>query len=245
MSPARQGVIGLGLAAALIGAWLALHIWGVFFHTWSSIDWIRVPLVVAAQSWLGAGLFIVAHDAIHGSLAPGRPRLNAVVGQFCVGLYAGFAFGKLAHSHRLHHVAPGTPDDPDFHPPAPHAFTPWFVAFFRRHFGLAEFSRVAAVLALYLLLGAEPANLMVFWGLPALLSALQLFTFGTWLPHRHQGEGRFADEHQTRSLDYPWILSLLACFHFGRHHEHHLRPEAPWWRLPEVRAETRPPVEPA
>ncbi|WP_374471130.1 fatty acid desaturase [Phenylobacterium sp.] len=235
MSPARQGAVGLALAAGIVGGWLALHLWGVFFHRWSEVDWLRVPLLVALQSWLGAGMFIVAHDAIHGSLAPGRPRLNAAVGQLCVALYAGFGFGKLARSHRLHHEAPGTARDPDFHDPAPRAFVPWFVAFFRRHFGWAEFARVTGVLVLYLLLGAKPANLIAFWGVPAILSALQLFTFGTWLPHRHAGEGVFADEHRTRSLDYPWIASLLACFHFGRHHEHHLRPEVPWWRLPEVR----------
>ncbi|HEY8615943.1 fatty acid desaturase [Phenylobacterium sp.] len=235
MSPARQGWIGLGLAAAILGGWLGLHVWGVFFHHWGAIDWVRAPLVVAAQAWLGAGMFIIAHDAIHGSLAPGRPRLNAAIGQLCVGLYAGFAFGKLAHAHRLHHEAPGTAADPDFHAPAPHTLLPWFVAFFRRHFGWPEFARVAAVLALYLWLGAGVANLIVFWGLPAILSAVQLFVFGTWLPHRHEGEGVFADAHRTRSLDYPWLGSLLACFHFGRHHEHHMRPDVPWWRLPQVR----------
>ncbi len=234
VTPAQQRRRGLALAAAIVGGWLTLHVWGVFFHAWSGIDWLRAPLLVALQAWLSTGLFIVAHDAIHGSLAPGRPRLNAAIGQLCVGLYAGFRFTRLAASHRLHHEAPGTADDPDFHAPAPRAFAAWLHAFFRRHFGLAEFARVTAVLILYLALGAQALNLIVFWALPALLSALQLFTVGTWLPHRH-GDDSFADRHRTRSLRWPWLPSLLGCYHFGYHHEHHLWPHVPWWRLPAVR----------
>ncbi|RAK52501.1 fatty acid desaturase [Phenylobacterium deserti] len=234
MNVQRQSLIGLSLAALIVGGWLALHIWGVFFHSWSVVDWVRAPLIVLLQGWLGAGMFIVAHDAIHGSLAPGRRRLNALVGQICVGLYAGFSFRKLAGAHQKHHDAPGTAADPDFHPERPADFAPWLYRFFLTHFGWIEFARVTAVLVVYLLLGAQVANLIVFWGLPAILSALQLFTFGTYLPHRHE-EATFADAHHARSLNYPWLLSLLTCFHFGRHHEHHLHPEAPWWRLPSVK----------
>jgi beta-carotene ketolase (CrtW type) len=97
---------------------------------------------------------------------------------------------------------------------------------------------VTAVLIAYLLIGASVANLALFWGLPAILSALQLFVFGTWLPHRHTQSDGFADHHQARTIPMPWIASLLTCFHFGMHHEHHLTPSAPWWRLPEVRRET-------
>ncbi|HYD98464.1 MAG TPA: fatty acid desaturase, partial [Alphaproteobacteria bacterium] len=31
------------------------------------------------------------------------------------------------------------------------------------------------------------------------------------------------------------LVSLLTCYHFGHHHEHHLRPDVPWWRLPSLR----------
>jgi beta-carotene ketolase (CrtW type) len=244
----RQGIIGVGLSLAILASWIGLHLWGVLVHHWGPLDWLRTPVLVAVQSWLGTGLFIAAHDAIHGSLAPGRPRLNVALGQLCVGLYAGFAFDKLAPSHRQHHQAPGTALDPDFDALHPRGFARWFLAFFRRYFGWPEFLRVTAVLVIYLLLGARPSNLAVFWGLPALLSALQLFVFGTYLPHRHDGEEvqSFADAHRARTLDYPWLLSLLACFHFGRHHEHHLQPHVPWWGLPGVArrspSETRPQV---
>ena len=74
--------------------------------------------------------------------------------------------------------------------------------------------------------GAPLVNLLTFWALPSLLSAFQLFSFGTWLPHRH-GEPGFADAHNARSNGFGPLLSLLTCFHFGRHHEHHLYPYLP------------------
>lgn len=234
MSAARQAAIGIALAALILLTWAGLHVWAVFWHQWSEADWWRTPLLVGLQTWLNVGLFIVAHDAIHGSLVPGRPRLSAAIGQLCVALYAGFSLRRLAASHLRHHAAPGREGDPDFHPDAPTHFAAWFVGFFRRYFGWRELAVLSLATAVWLWLGAKPLNLVVFWTLPALLSAVQLFTFGTWLPHRHAPD-RFADEHRARSLDYPWVLSLLACFHFGRHREHHCRPEVPWWRLPTVK----------
>lgn len=238
-SPRAQAAVGLALAALVIGAWLALHAAGVFLLPLQGAWLWLVPPLVAVQTWLGVGLFIVAHDAMHGSLAPGRPRLNAAIGQLCVALYAGFSYRRLHASHHRHHDAPGTAADPDFHAGQPDALAAWFVRFFRSYFGLRECARLALVLALYLLLGARPLNLMLLWGLPALLSALQLFLFGTWLPHRHlrgAAAGQdFLDDHRARSLDLPWLASLLACFHFGLHHEHHCHPGVPWWRLPALR----------
>lgn len=237
---ARQTLIGLGLAGAIVSAWLALHVLGVFFWRWTPLTIALTPVMIAVQSWLGAGLFIVAHDAMHGTLAPGRRKLGAAVGQFCLGVYAGFSFAKLNAAHHRHHRAPGTADDPDFHAPAPTAFWPWYVTFFRTYFGWKEMAVLGLALGTYLfILRAPPLNTALFWGVPAILSSLQLFAFGTWLPHRHEGEGAFVDEHRARTLEFGWLTSLLTCFHFGYHLEHHLSPQSPWWRLPAVRAATR------
>ena len=236
MNTARQTLIGLGLGGAIVAGWLTMHVAGVFFWRPSPAGFMAAPLMMAAQSWLGAGLFIVAHDAMHGSLAPGRRRLNAVVGQVCLGLYAAFSFRTLNVAHHAHHRAPGSEADPDFHAERPASFAPWFLKFFRTYFGWREFGAVTAVLALYLFVfHRPPLNCILFWGLPAIGSALQLFVFGTWLPHRHGGA--FADGHRARSLNYPWLGSLLTCFHFGYHLEHHLSPRTPWWALPRVRAQ--------
>ena len=91
---------------------------------------------------------------------------------------------------------------------------------------------LTALLLVYLLaLHVSPLNALVFWGLPALLSAAQLFYFGTYLPHRQEALP-FRDAHNARSSGYSWPVSLLTCYHFGYHHEHHLHPGVPWWRLP-------------
>ncbi len=236
MSVARQTTVGLTLAALIVGSWLVLHVWGIFFQPLTGFALALAPVLILTQSWLGAGMFIIAHDAMHGSLAPGRPRLNAIIGQVCVGAYAAFSFRRLNVAHHQHHRAPGTAKDPDFHADRPEAFGPWFLAFFTRYFGWREFSLVTAVLLAYLVIGASVANMVLFWALPAILSALQLFVFGTWLPHRHERSGKaFADHHNARTVPMPWLASLLTCFHFGLHHEHHLSPNTPWWRLPRVR----------
>jgi beta-carotene ketolase (CrtW type) len=31
------------------------------------------------------------------------------------------------------------------------------------------------------------------------------------------------------------LMSLVTCFHFGLHEEHHERPNVPWWKLPTVK----------
>ncbi|WP_372706612.1 fatty acid desaturase, partial [Brevundimonas sp.] len=143
-------MIGLTLALLIFSGWLGLHIWGVFFHPLTAPTVFLAPLLIMAQSWLGTGMFIVAHDAMHGSLAPGRPRVNGVVGQMCVGAYAAFSYRALNVAHHQHHRAPGTASDPDFNADRPEAFLPWFKAFFNRYFGLREFLIVTVVLAVYL-----------------------------------------------------------------------------------------------
>lgn len=241
MTRLRQTATGLLLAAAIIGAWTAAHVLGVFAfplaRAAASPAWAAAALaLVLAQSWLGAGMFIVAHDAMHGSLAPGRPRLNTAVGQLALGLYAGFPFRELSVKHHAHHRHAGTERDPDFHAAAPRGFWRWYVKFFREYWGWPQQGAITGVLLLYLLLGADPLTTAVFWGLPAIGSSLQLFVFGTWLPHRHERGGpAFADRHNARTLDWSWLASLLACFHFGLHLEHHHSPATPWWRLPAYR----------
>jgi beta-carotene ketolase (CrtW type) len=245
MSGARQTWIGLALAAAIAGSWAALHVYSIFFY---SPGLLTAPLLVAAICWLNVGLFIVAHDCMHGSLAPRRPKVNRWVGRLMLFLYAGFSFDRLLPKHFDHHRHAGTAGDPDFSEAHPSTFWPWYFAFFRQYFGLRELAVLTALVAAYLLLlGAPYPNLLLFWALPAILSSLQLFLFGTFLPHRAE-EQAFADGHRARSNDYSWVASLLSCFHFGYHHEHHLAPHVPWWRLPTERttisaARLTPPAE--
>ncbi len=236
LSTGRQTAIGLGLAVAIIAAFVVAHVYGVFFFDFSAKPWWQAGLLVALLCWLSVGLFIVSHDAMHGSLAPFRPRLNWAVGQLCLGLYAGFRYTSLNREHHQHHRHAGTADDPDYDPRPPHGFWRWYLNFMTHYFGPRELAVLTVLVGVYVgILQAPMSNLLVFWALPAVLSSLQLFSFGTYLPHR-PGLDAFTDRHRSRSSNLPTWLSLMTCFHFGYHHEHHDQPAVPWWRLPAARA---------
>ncbi len=240
----RQTRIGLLLAGLILGAWLGLHVYSVFFHPLRGAGLPWAVAIVLLLTWLNVGLFIVAHDAMHGSLAPGRPGINKGVGRLTLLLYAGFWMDRLAPEHHKHHRHVGTGEDPDFSESHPTRFWPWYGQFIRHYFGLREFLVLHVLVWGYILvLGARPEAVLLFWGVPAILSSLQLFYFGTYLPHRHD-EQPFADRHNARSNDYGWLLSLLTCFHFGYHREHHLSPGTPWWKLPAERQRLKAQLQP-
>ncbi len=221
----NQGPLYAGL---MVLAWSALHIYGLFFHTLTAPLWQTV-LIIAGLCWLYTGLFIVAHDTMHGSFAR-SPKVNAAVGTAILFIYAGFNWKHMRAAHHAHHDFPGTDKDPDFNANNPQAFWPWYFKFFTTYFSWRQILILVVFTIAYLLLGAPYQNTIVMWALPAILSSVQLFYFGTYLTHRH-GEA-FPDHHNARTNDFPKWLSLLTCFHFGYHHEHHLHPQDPWWRLP-------------
>lgn len=239
----HQATIGLSLFALILSSWIAIHIYGVFFFDVRSSLWPLVPVIAAVQCWLTVGLFIVAHDAMHGSLAPFRPGLNRRIGALILMIYAGFSWKRVRDAHFAHHDAPGTEADPDFFTGDPSRFGPWYRTFFTRYFGIGSIAFVSTIVTIEIvLLGARVENVVLFYGLPSLASSVQLFYFGTYLPHRHEDEheaGAFADAHNARSSEFGYLASLFTCFHFGYHHEHHLAPSVPWWALPMARAETR------
>ena len=231
----RQTVLGIGFASAILAAWASLHVYNVAVHRWTPAGTALAPLLIALQCWLNVGLFIVAHDCMHGSLAPFRPRVNLWTGRLCLTLYAGFSYDALIGHHFDHHRYPGTVRDPDFNQADPEHFWRWYASFLFRYFGLRPALFMAGISTLYILvLGADLANVLLLWALPAILSSLQLFYFGTYLPHRHD-DAAFVDQHNSRSNDLNWLSSLLTCFHFGYHHEHHVSPQVPWWGLPRTR----------
>lgn len=240
MNPARQGRIGMALATAIIAAWTVLHVYAVFLFDWSAPSALPLAaLSLLLLTWLSVGMYIVAHDAMHGSLWPARRAGGDMVGRLALLLYAGFSFGRIKPMHELHHRHSGGAQDPDFATAHPGRPLRWYLQFLTTYFGWRELTVMALRVSAYLLLGASVWNILLFFAVPGILSSLQLFYFGTFLPHRHVdggGEAQFADHHHARSNDFGYLLSLLTCFHFGYHHEHHLKPGTPWWRLPGARS---------
>jgi beta-carotene ketolase (CrtW type) len=198
---------------------------------------------VLLRTFLHTGLFIVGHDAMHGTLVPRHRPLNDLLGALVLGLYAALPFRSCRAQHRRHHRATASAHDPDVHPDPGAGVLAWYTRFMAGYLSLPQ---MACLLAGWALLGlgasrATPAawaNVLLFCTLPLVLSSAQLFLFGTYLPHRdgqrggHCGDG----SHQVRSLRLPPWLSLLACYHFGYHLEHHVAPQLAWYELPRFMA---------
>ena len=221
------------LALCIIGAWSGLLTFALLLVE-PSAEPVPSAIIFVLMTYLSTGLFITAHDAMHGTAWPGQPAWNRRIGKVALRLYAAFDFAALLGEHRRHHASPATSEDPDFHDGQGEGFVGWYFAFLRRYLTLRQLLTMAVVFNIAAhLLHIYEARLLLFWVLPTLLSTLQLFTFGTWLPHRNQSES--GDAHRARSSDLPRWLSLLACYHFDYHWEHHAHPHLPWWRLPDAR----------
>jgi len=236
LKPANP-VMGLILAFGFILFWLAVFFFNLFLHDLGSAPLWQTIGLIALLNWLYVGVFIIAHDTMHGSLWPDHARFNAIIGTGIMFFYAGFNWRFMREAHHAHHDFPGTDKDPDFNAENPTAFWPWYFKFFTTYFGLRQILTLAGFTLLFIALGAPYFNTIIMWAVPAILSSLQLFYFGTYLTHKH-GE-TFPDEHNARTNNYPAWLSLLTCFHFGYHHEHHIFPHEPWWRLPLRKRQTR------
>jgi beta-carotene/zeaxanthin 4-ketolase len=230
----RSLLLSGGIASAWLASLLALLRLPLDHLPW----WCAVPAVLL-RTQLHTGLFIIGHDAMHGTLGPGRPRLNDGVGRVALALYAALPYGRCRRNHQRHHRAPATAGDPDFAATPDAGAVRWYGQFMAGYLSAAQMagllgSWAGLVLAFHAANPTAHLNVLLFCTLPLLLSSLQLFIFGTYLPHRQQREP--SRQAQPGSLDLPPWLSLLACFHFGYHHEHHTQPQLRWFELPAARA---------
>ena len=90
------------------------------------------------------------------------------------------------------------------------------------------------VFCTFVFLHVSVINIFLFWVIPILISSLQLFTFGIFLPHRQRNE-KYQDRHRAISNNYSVFWSFITCYHFGYHWEHHQYPNLPWYKLPLAR----------
>ena len=207
--------------------------------------WLLVGLVLLRMQ-LQTGLFIVAHDAMHGLLLPARHRWNNAIGAVSLFLYASLPFAACRRQHQRHHSQPATAQDPDFPDDLQSGFFAWYRQFLARYLSPWQMTLLLASWGLCLVLTmtvagvsvvAAAGRVLLFLPVPLLLSSLQLFVFGTFLPHRLQRHPQ--QRAHPISLNLPPWLSLLACFHFGYHREHHDNPGLSWFELPAVRVMNR------
>lgn len=212
------------------GVWIAFVIillWAVSLGLLLtiSIDWKNplIYLAILVQTHLYTGLFITAHDAMHG-LVSSNKKVNHTIGWICSILFSYNFYWRLFPKHHEHHRFVATDKDPDYH----HSdnFFVWYFSFVRQYVNIWQILLMAVTFnILKLFLPTE--NLIVFWMLPAIISTLQLFYFGTYLPHRGESD----NEHHSRSQSKNHIWAFISCYFFGYHFEHHDSPGTPWWKL--------------
>ena len=221
-----KSIASIDPKGVLIGL-TVISLWSIslFFLLQLEISWTNpmVYLAILVQTHLYTGLFITAHDAMHG-LVSSNKKVNHAIGWFSALLFSYNFYWKLFPKHHEHHRHVATDKDPDYH--SSNNFVIWYFSFVKQYVTIWQILLMAVsfnILKLFL----PTENLIVFWMLPAILSTLQLFFFGTYLPHRGESE----NQHHSSSQSKNHLWSFLSCYFFGYHFEHHDSPGTPWWRL--------------
>lgn len=244
-TPPPQGLI---VASVIVAIWIG----SLAFLLSISVDRLTqfgILPAILSRTFIQTGLFVVAHDAIHGSIVPNDARSNQTIGKLALMLYALLPYQLLATNHWQHHRQPGQAGDPDFHDGIHHHVVLWYVKFMKGYLDRRQrivlfFGMKAIFFTLYLGFHVAIPNLFLFWVFPIVLSSLQLFIFGTYLPHRAASgdpENRIRSNqsaictHNATSSNYSTFWSFLTCYHFGYHWEHHEYPFVPWYGLPSMR----------
>ncbi|MDY0907558.1 fatty acid desaturase [Pedobacter sp. CFBP9032] len=221
----NHAYLGILVALAVIALWLTSLI---FLLSWN-FQWSNpvVYLMIFVQMHLYTGLFITAHDSMHGTISLNK-TINNFIGYLSVFLYAGFFYNKLYAKHHKHHSHVHTEEDPDF---APHGFWRWYLSFMLNYVTIIQLV-IMAVAFNVLQIWIDQRNLLLFWVLPSLMSTFQLFYFGTYLPHK----GEHENEYHSSTLQKNHLLAFFTCYFFGYHLEHHQKPGTPWWQLYKTKA---------
>jgi beta-carotene/zeaxanthin 4-ketolase len=225
---------GVAIAFSIICLWL-LSLTSFLTSNIANTHSLLVLPAVLWQTFLYTGLFITAHDAMHGVIYSKNHQVNHFIGALAVFLYGFFSYRDLLKKHWRHHHHPATQNDPDYHDGKHANFLAWYLHFMKNYWQWFQLCcAIATYHTLHSFLHLPAANLTMFWIIPSLLSSIQLFFFGTFLTHQKPSEG-YGNPHRANTIAFPPWLSFLTCYHFGYHLEHHQFPNLPWWQLPEVR----------
>ncbi|OCX51301.1 fatty acid desaturase [Mucilaginibacter sp. PPCGB 2223] len=217
---------GIVIALIILVGWLTSTI--LLMHWQVNFTNPLLYFFVLLQMHLYTGLFITAHDAMHGTISSNR-TINNGIGYSVTFLYAAFWYPKLYKKHHRHHKHVHTGDDPDYHQGG---FVTWYISFIRNYLAIWQVV-LMAILFNVLKIWIPQLNLILFWVVPSLLSTVQLFYFGTYLPHK----GEHSNQHQSGSQHKNHLAAFLSCYFFGYHYEHHDSPGTPWWLLWKIKGE--------
>jgi beta-carotene ketolase (CrtW type) len=217
--------MGLLIAFLIISLWFA-HLLYLLMFVEVSFDPIML-IHIAIQTYLFTGLFITAHDAMHGLVTSNR-IVNTIVGQSATWLFAALSYSQLNRKHQLHHKFPGEAADPDYSTESQN-FWRWWFSFLKNYVSWWQIITMAIIFNV-LQIWANQFNLVLFWVIPSILATFQLFYFGTYRPHRLP-HIESMKPHNARSQNGSHWGAMLSCYFFGYHYEHHESPQTPWWKL--------------
>ncbi len=223
----RLGLLNVTLGALFLAA-IPTAFALVHAHPWAMV--VTIPINACAFT----GLFILAHEAIHGTLVPEFPAFGHVLGRLFATVYALVDYDLLRANHWEHHGHVATEKDPDFD-----SSGRLFVHGFRF---MRRYLRVRSILLLALaghLLGQAgySAAMIGAYVAPVLLSTLVVFTVGIHLVHHpvllaQRTEG---DPQRSVCIDLGRVGSALVILNFNVHWHHHAHPRLSWWELGAMR----------
>jgi beta-carotene/zeaxanthin 4-ketolase len=218
--------MGILIASIIIFLW-GFNLFFTLTNLHNNFFSIQYFIHVILQTYLYTGLFITAHDSMHGALSKNK-RTNNLFGRLSVFLFAGMSYKRLAKNHVLHHKFPGEVNDPDFNT-GTQDFWRWWLSFLFRYTTLTQIVIMGMIYNI-LKLKFDDLTLWMVWLLPAFLSTLQLFYFGTYTPHKYPHSDEMKP-HNARTLTKNHVWGMISCYFFGYHFEHHQFPALPWWQL--------------
>jgi beta-carotene/zeaxanthin 4-ketolase len=232
----RESFISIGIGAVILTLWLLTGYVGLFIlPDAKELPLAGVVLAIATRAFPHTGLFILAPDAMHGTLVPAYPKVNDWAGRLILGIYSLLSFERMSDCHHQHHRTPAQASDPDYYGGS---FWPWYFKFMRAYLKGTQGTVILLGMSLlfYPLLfvfSVPLLNVALFWLLPQAISSWQLFYFGTYRPHKRP-DGGHTNVHRANSSQASPFWSFLSCYHFDYHWEHHQYPHLPWYKLPSM-----------
>jgi beta-carotene/zeaxanthin 4-ketolase len=225
-------IVGIVLAGVILLMWVAMLAFNLQVNLQKDHNFALYIIMFLLQTHLYTGVFITAHDAIHGHVYSKNTRLNRAVGTVAALMFAFNFYPKLEKKHHQHHKYVGTEHDPDYHTAG---FWAWYLKFLKEYISVWQIAAMALSFNILQFWFPMP-NLVFFWMLPAIVSTFQLFYFGTYQPHKGQHNPNNIHKARSQKLNHVW--AFMCCYFFGYHYEHHQSPHLPWWLLASERAKT-------
>lgn len=209
------------MATTIIGLWIV----AVFGLLHLEIRWNNplYYLLCLVPAHLYTGLFITAHESWHGNISRNK-TLNRIVGMLACTLFAYNSYYKIQAGHHRHHSDPTSDHDPEFS--QSRKFFPWLFSFTFHYLTIWQFV-LMAITTTVMLEFFPTGNIILYYLAPTFLATIQLFYFGTYLPHR----GEYDNKHQSGTQKKNHVWAFISCYFFGYHYEHHYSPKTPWYRL--------------